>query len=684
MGNQRGAEQLSDVGRATAFSRRSTGEISKAQSARRGWLQVVGISFALIVAGSVVSGSGSTIAAVSQVSAAASSDAPGMLRVEWPVESEQARAHRLTWWIEGQRNSTEVTAITSVPFPAPAARSLTLTGLSAGQYRVLVEETTDGSTGTTWTVVGETTPITVAASPSSSCPLTYLDQITNISLPVVMCVDLVEPLGVTGLSTMVEWVSVGTGGSMFTDSGTNLLIAVDFPEYRRPRSDLNWSPENPFGTQPWYNARFGVQEYTGKAISGWWVQPGFGDLDTGETFDRSTDLLIAQPPNSGQNPPTFRVELSAQGALLEGEFLKRTLEGDVVPVDGDSYFLGGDIASPCVEVFRRVDQEWRWNISLCTWGGTKNGPQSGGFSNYGTGGAPGEWKMRLGDGEYRLRFNDRTSYDFSSGVLEANVRFAAHWWKSAESIAENLEQAQSLVITSGTTDFTGLDAVMRDAKQMQVKVTEVPAGYRSGGRIVVRDNFDNWFSGAMEFDEETGSYLAQVTGLVEDRDYNIFLSFEGTAGFRWWLVGGGDLDRAASAVPEKLVEETWQPRPYVLTLHKADGSPYGAGEACVAMVPAGGEEPVASACTTGDLAPGAVTLQRVVNGSYEVLAWTQNTSGQIQGTPMRVGLVNVDHQTQELSIGLPDHAVGIGNVAGLNSGASLPGGYRSVAAVVIP
>lgn len=638
------------------------------------------VSALILMAGLVVAGDGPS-AALEEVTATVDDDAPGMIHVAWPVE-ESHNGHRITWWTgTDTEQSPTGSAIRTADWPRTTESAITLTGLATGAYTVRVDATQDRSATPRWTEVGrDTATIAVGPlAPSTPCPAS--PTFNSVTIDVIFCVDITNPSAFGTLDLSLEWISGGTGGTMYK-SGDRLYGVAD-PAYARPRTDSRLDPQNAYGDEDWYRVRIQIKEYTGRATSRWWTQPGLPD--DGTTFMTATDFLVSAEDDASRTPPTFEITLDDAGALLSGTITK-DVDGVATALDRRSFFSGGDIASPCIAVFAEVNGEWPWVQDICAWGGTPDSPQDGGFENWGARTGPGDWSIRLPEGDYKIRFIDRTSFDIGTSVLEMEVRFVNQWYSDDGTTAENVDQATAIEVVNGS-PRAGLDVTLRDARQLSVVVTDVPEGFRDSANVVVTDEFGNWFQGAAELDAEDGTWTTAFTGLVEGRRYKVFLYFSGDEGYRWWLVGGGTIESADGVIPsgDRLVEP-WQPMAYAVAVVDQYGTPWGPGEACFSLLVAGedDEEIAASSCTdTVDGTDGVVVLQRVLSGTYRVAGWVQDpATGDVIGTPIDLGVIEVAADQEPGPI--QPYAAGIAEVSALDGDSVLTGVYDESWTVVIP
>jgi hypothetical protein len=648
-------------------------------SRSRSLLGYVMVSALILMAGIVISSDDRTVA-VTQVTATTSADAPGMIHVAWPVREDDS-GHRISWWTGSDtQQSPTGSVVRTADWPSRTESALTLTELATGTYSVLVERTSDRDGDPNWTAVGQDTATLAVGphQPTTACPDAH------DGYPVVFCVDITNPSAFGSLNLQLEWISGGSGGTLSASGSRYYAVAQD--EYPRPRSNSGLHPVDRFGDEPWYRARIQIRDYSGLVTSRWWTQPGFDDLDTGTTFVDATDYIVPDEDSNSGAPPTFQITLDDEGVVLSGTITK-DVDGLATELDPRSFFSGGDIASPCVAVFTQVGEEWPWVQDICTWGGEPDAPQDGGFSRLSGSLGPGDWRFRLPSGLYKIRIIDRTSFEIDSGVLEMRVRFASQWYSDGDTTAENVDAATVIDTRTGG-DRTGLDATLRDAKQLDIVVTDVPEGFRSSARVVVTDEHGNWFQGAAVFDEDDATWTTAFTGLVEGRRYKVFLYFSGSEGYRWWLVGGGTLDLADGVIPsgEELVEP-WQPMPYAVAVVDQFGQPWGDDEACFSLAVPGetGEDAVVASSCTANVGgtEGVVVLQRVLAGSYRVLGWVQDPdTGEQVGEPIDLGTIDV--AADQTAGPIQPYASGIADVGLLGDDVTLASPYDEDWTVVVP
>ena len=447
---------------------------------------------------------------------------------------------------------------------------------------------------------------------------------------------------------------------VYSDSASSGLAITGTSFTWAPPSSLHprttWGQEDRFDVSPYMRARIQYLDMSGQAVSQWWS--AFGE--SGARFDTATDVLVPMDPAGGPVRLDFDLTRITNFVTFSGEFTK-------VSDSGSAPLVPADFERLCVQVFdTSVDQttpQLVYSQVMCA---------NRGNTSFYDDAYPGRWTIKLPAGNYRLRFEDEPNYATENGTLVSNVKFAPEW--CCETGGSRAEQSMQARVLSTTT--SSLNVTLRPAKQLQVTVSGVPADYATSdtqANIVVGDDFGNWTGGAMATSSAT-AWTAFVTGLVEGREYKIFLSFS-RDGFptRWWLVGGGTLDGAEGIVPGDQLTEPWQPAPYLVTLHHTDGTPMGEDEGCVAVFPVGSTTQVASNCTDGQ---GDVPLQRLVAGNYRVIAWTADGDSVLE-----VGEFEVT-ATQTMSTAWTDHAVGIANTTALVG--SLPVGYEAAGAVVMP
>jgi hypothetical protein len=569
-------------------------------------------------------------------------DYAGMMYVQW--YQPNAQALRLQWSTDG----TNVSESVLIPSPGTSRDGIILPNLTAGAYSVTLSVLTQQQPDWHATVSAQAT--IAQSAPAANCPAHPLPG--GGTTPATLCGDLTARSGTT------ESMQVYSDGasSGIAISGNTFTWAPPNDQW----AHTTYHRRDVFGVSPFMRARLQYLDMAGEMVSQWWS--AFGE--TGSRFDTATDVLVPIDPTDGPVRLDFDLDRITDFITLAGEFQKETGAGSAPLVAADFQRL-------CVQVFdvgvEQTTPQLVYSQVMCA---------NVGAPSYYDNEHPGRWRIKLPNARYVIRFQDEANYYGDAGVLLANVNFAPEWCCSVDTRAETREQAQVLSTTT-----SGLNVVLRPAKQLQVTVSGVPAEYATlatQANIVVGDDFGNWTGGAMVTTSAT-TWGANVTGLVEGRAYKIFLSFSGSNGEpdRWWLVGGGTLDSADGIVPGDVLVEPWQPAPYLVTLHHANGSPLGNNEGCVAVFPEGSTTQVASNCTNGQ---GEVALQRLLAGRYRVIAWTANGESTLE-----VGEFEVT-ATQSMSTrqGRNDHAVGIANLTALGDGATLGGSYQSSGAVVMP
>lgn len=272
--------------------------------------------------------------------------------------------------------------------------------------------------------------------------------------------------------------------------------------------------------------------------------------------------------------------------------------------------------------------------------------------------------------------------------------------------------APSRLVVAGT-PINNVDGVMRVAQQLRVDIVDIPIDATTSasptlfglrGAVYALDTVSGaWTGGAMTLVTSSASpslvtsatLSANVTGLVAGRAYKIFLIAGNEDGegrerlSEQWLVGGGTLENASGLVPGPVITEPWPVKPFLVTMHRPDGTPYENDRACIAVFPRGANAsgtPAASACTETlpviGLGPvsGLVFLQRLPLGEYEVYAYKKNQN-LVDGTPILVD------ENFEVLRNMPTNSfgllVGISDTSRLNSG-SVPFPYDPNSAVVLP
>lgn len=601
---------------------------------------------------------GVAAAAVDDVTVSVSDDAPGMMRVSWTraagSQLNLVQAYRLSWW-EGDSTSGE--PLDSVVLDARGrprtADPLVIPDLDSGEYTVQVDvvRANTGSPGYTRVAVigSDTVTVTAPDEPLEPC-----------EPGVALCGNVA---GSEGFYPEALLVSGGTGSGVYPrDDDRDGVYTFGWSE---PDDQWVWDDMN--NGSRYMRARLQLVDRMALDAGRWWT--AFGDA--GRNVTNATEVLVpASSTGRGLNLGTIVME---PGTKVTGELREDSGDGTSAPLEPS------DFKALCVDVFEQVDTG-TWEVFNSTCSGTGSGFQVDRE-------VPGRWQIAVPPGTYRVLFVDRANYYGVENVLLYNVNYAKQWWRDDGTPGDNVASATDIVVDDSDTVevIDGVDAALRPAKQLRLDVVDIPAGIdvdQLEGRITVSDEFGNWTGGLMVAGDDGRSMGANVTGLVEGRAYKIFLSFNGGGVDKWWLVGGGTLEDASPIVPADVIEEPWQPDPIAVSVHRSDGRVYGAGEACVAIAPLdGASAPLASSCTEGG---GMVRLQRVVPGSYRVVAYQRDTvSGELVGEPVVIQPFAVD-------LGLPPHPSVPGHVRGLadvsllEDGARLAGGARSDAAIVVP
>lgn len=646
------------------------------------------VALSAVVASSLWAGPGSAGAGlpVNSVTLTASPTAPGMLRVEWTdatldQEFELAwglrwsEAYRITWGLTGDLTPESVVLDAQNRFRLPSP--LVIPNLAPGSYTVTVD------------VVGI----------SDSGPTTSYD-VTNPRLIGTQTVEVVEPPRPAcpqGESVCGTFVGTGTEfGGVLLSGGTSsdLFTKGRDPEpttfHWRPTSS-QWVFDNDAGLGNYTRVQLQFSDRSGVDYARWWS--AFGD--SGRTASRATEILIPTSPEClGFDFEVDLTKCNFDGVNL-GEITMEAgtaVSGTLTEEDGTA-LDPEDFGNLCVFVWEQVGSSTSWErfTQRCAQRYEPAGdgqPARGGFNFEGQ--ERGYWRIALPPGKFRFHFDESPNYFGDEGILNHNTILAAHWWKGAPGASVRAERlADATTLTVASTAITGIDGVMRPSKQLRLDVVGIPDSITLyGGRIAVVDDFDNWTGGAMEI--TNGSVGANVTGLVEGRKYKIFLSFDYIDNVRkqlyqrWWLVGGGTLEDAAGIVPADVIEEPWQPGALLATLHRIDGSPYGDGEACLAMASTADlAKPVASSCTDQY---GIVRLQRVPVGSYRIVAYQRNPI-----TKALIGEALVIDESFDITLDLepapgffPGYVLGLSDITRLSPGSSLPDGYSTGVAVVVP
>jgi hypothetical protein len=575
-----------------------------------------------------------------------SSAHPGMMYVQW--HQPEARALRLQWSSDG----TNVSEAVLVPSPGTSRNGIIIPNLPVGTYSVTTSVITWHQQS--WHATQSAQGTVAQSAAPADCPAHPVPG-TQDTTPAILCGTLTG-LPSEGRNSMQVYSDGSSSGlAIYADGGADVFTWRQ-PDDQWPHT--TYHAQGALGVSPYMRARIQYLDMAGIGVSQWWA--AFGEI--GSRFDTATDVLVPMDPAGGPVRLDFDLTRISDFITLSGEFQKETDSGPAALVAADFQRL-------CVQVFdigvEQTTPQLVYSQVMCA---------NEGNSSYYDDANPGRWRIKLPNARYVIRFQDEANYYGDAGVLLSNVNFAPEWCCGDGPRAETREQAQVL-----TTTTSGLNVTLRPAKQLRVDVTDVPAEYATldtWANIVVGDDFGNWAGGAM-VTTSANRWGANVTGLVEGRAYKIFLQFSGSNGApdRWWLVGGGTREGAAGVVPGPVLTETWQPAPYLVTMHHTDGTPMSEGEGCIAVFPVGSTTQVASNCTDWY---GEVPLQRLLAGTYRVIAWTAD--GQ---STLEVGQFEVTTTQTMSSLGWRwDFAVGITNVASLAG--ELPDGVDSAGAVVMP
>lgn len=587
------------------------------------------------------------------VSASVDAAAPGMVRVAWvdPIGRDlymTDEAYRIQWW-SGATSTGEPlgSAVLDARGRPRVPEPVVIPNLDAGTYTVRVDvvDLTEASYGA-GSRAGEAQTELEVASVEVSCEGGK-----------ALCFSVAGSVGSRPTGMLI---SGGTGSGIYpaydaVDDGVSTFSWTE--------PDDAWVFDNVGGAHQFTRARVQLVDNAAIDAGRWWT--AFGD--EGLTASSATQVLL---PASGDGSVNLGTVTMVPGVRVGG-VLTKSVGGQTESLDGT------DFGSLCVDVFANVGaQTWEQFNTVC------------GYPEQGFGVDPeelGRWQIALPAGKsYRVLFVDRANYYGLDNVLLYNVKFARHWWRSDGGYAENVAQATDIVVGRGSAAITGIDGVLRPSKQLRLDVVDIPAEIDVStlqGRIAVVDEFDNWTGGAMQVDAVARTVGANVTGLVDGREYKIFLSFSGPGNFsKWWLVGGGTLDDATGSVPAELIREPWPVDPLLVTLHRSDGTPFGPGDACVVMAavedPA---TPLASACTEQY---GVVRLQRVPAGAYRVVAYQRDDSGALVGEAVVIDPFIVDLGLPAVP-SFPGYVYGIADTSRLSDGSSLQPPYSIDSAVVL-
>ena len=617
-----------------------------------------------------------------------SSNAPGMVKVSWTEPSgvsslwNQSWHYRISWVTTSGGAPIGTVVLDQQSMPRTATTSVIIPHLEAAtNYTVSVDVVT-ASASAYHPVAGialASSDVSVSAGPLPTCSGTLICGEWSTS------------------SATVSTPQIRTSVYSYQTSGDMMRSDNDVSWNVHPQ----WPTHNSRTQRDWIPATFLFDDRSGQLAPQWWNP--FAS-DDGTTFERSTHLLV----RAGGRSVNFGTVTLSAGVAVTGVLSSQVVDAEGLPVllngaEQTRPLVASDFKDLCVEVLRDMGdgQSVEFTSVNCA------GPSGFGVDPN----DPGAWRMSLREGNYRLRFIDRANYFGVSNVLLYNVTFSAQFWRPDGQRGERLfpDPTNSSILASGVLEVTSsartnIDGVLRPARQLRVDIVDIPFTVTMSasptlngltGAVYAQDTVSGaWTGGAMTLVTTSASppnvtsatLSANVTGLVAGRVYRIFLMagnwppFEGSLSEQW-VVGGGTFENASGLVPGEVIVEPWPVKPLLATLHRPDGSAYGADQACLAVFPVGGSisgTPAASACTDQ---LGQVSLQRLPLGNYQVYAYKKNGNS-VVGTPV---LISASFAvTRSLPSGPDGRIVGLSDVSRLSSGASLPNGYFPIAAVVLP
>ena len=617
-----------------------------------------------------------------------SPDAPGMVKVSWNEPSgvgnlgNQPWHYRISWVTTSGGAPIGTVSLDAQAMPRTETTSVIIPHLEAvTNYTISVDVVTTSANAyhPVAGIASASADVSVSAGPLSACSGVLICGAWATSSATVDTPQIRTSI-----------YSYQTAGDM--QSSGNGVSWNGFPE---------WPTHNSRTGPGWIPATFLFDDSSGQLAPQWWSP--FAS-DDGTTFERSTHLLV----QAGGRSVNFGTVTLSAGVAVTGVLSSQVVDNEGLPVllngaEQTRPLVASDFKDLCVEVLRDmgVGQSVEFTSVNCA-----------GSSGFGVDpNDPGAWRMSLREGNYRLRFIDRANYFGVSNVLLYNVTFSAQFWRPDGQRGERLfpDPTNSSILASGLLEVTssartGINGVLRPARQLRVDIVDIPFTVTMSasptlngltGAVYAQDTVSGaWTGGAMTLVTTSASppnvtsatLSANVTGLVAGRAYRIFLTagnwppFEGSLSEQW-VVGGGTFENATGLVPGEVIVEPWPVRPLLVTMHRPDGSAYGAAQACLAVFPVGASltnTPAASACTDQ---LGRVFVQRLPLGNYQVYAYKKDGNS-VSGTPV---LISASFAvTRSLPSGPGGRIVGLSDVSRLTSGASLPNGYFSVAAVVLP
>lgn len=605
--------------------------------------------------------------------------APGMVRVWIDPDDplDHGQSYRVRWWsVAGDTRGALIGSVVLTAWREDGQGPVAITGLAAGTYDVELDVVVPGAGGfdrVAGSDVNDGRILVETPALPADCGTTILEDPDPRLVDVSVCARFVDGAdNPVNAPLFIDFFSgrTSTSGSTLPDGRVGMIDRAALGYWPSDTAD-----DPTLGVPVWSRFRMGASDRSGTYAVNWWS--AFGDA--GVSGETATEFLV---PNGGA-VNLGNVTL-VPGTRMFGEIMKSDGHGGALPLEP------ADIVNPCTLILRVESGSTEYVNEVC---GSDGQPALGQ-------GQGGKWQVALLPGDYVVRIFDRANYFGAENILLYSVRFASEWWRSDDGRGEN--QADASVITVGEDAVDLGQRVLRDAEQLRIDIVDIPQQVfddnpmidRDGqlvesinSRITVTDDFGNWFGGAMEIDRAARTAKANVTGLVEDRPYRVFVSFNGPAVNRFWLVGGGTLTDATPIIPrggDTAIEESWQLPQIIVSLHREDGTPYGPGEACVFLRSVDDEAPrrSASACT-GRLQgfDGVILLQRVPEGVYEAVAY-RRSGNNVTGTPVIIRDFELDGDAATINLGT-EFTTGLSDVTGLTA-PSLPFPYSSDRAIVIP
>lgn len=272
----------------------------------------------------------------------------------------------------------------------------------------------------------------------------------------------------------------------------------------------------------------------------------------------------------------------------------------------------------------------------------------------------GKWKMVLPAGNYYLEVMSRARPKFSDG--NAPKLFGGFLTASGKLSWSN-EDLRTISLSGES--VADVDTVMLPVgRATEIEISNIPAEVdfdTLSGRVeFTASEFDvsadeYWYGqqlSQIEFDSEERVIRARVS-VPKGFSYTSELYFsDGNNLGSFWVIGGSSVNKSKIIRSGMRIEENWQPGPIWLKLAKEDLSEFGDGEACIVLINRRSIDgvPSASGCTRTILFwSGVVWLQQVPLGTYDVIAYRQDSDGAMTGAPTIIEGFKVTNDLPEVA-----------------------------------